>query len=101
MPVDYGREEYVRLMAAKDTAIQHLVDQGYEFVTNAFRPGAAPKGVRAKDAEMLKARLRQEGYQVEATSAYNETGDILPSMVSIWRKRRAPSTPPRPSRPAE
>ena len=88
MSVDYGREEYVRLIAEKDAAIRHLVEQGYEFVTNAFRPGAAPKGVRAKDAEAVKARLRQEGYQVEVASAYNETGDVLPSMVSVWRRQR-------------
>lgn len=89
MPIDYGRGEYVRLMAAKDVAIRLLMDQGYEFVTNAFRPGAAPKGVRAKDAEALKTRLRKEGYQVEDASAYNETGDVLAAMVSIWRKRRS------------
>lgn len=87
MPIDYGRGEYVRLMAVKDVAIRCLVDQGYEFVTNAFRSGAAPKGVRAKDAEALKIRLRKEGYQVEDASAYNETGDVLAAMVSIWRKR--------------
>ncbi|MEE9171740.1 MAG: hypothetical protein V3U41_02380 [candidate division NC10 bacterium] len=88
MPMDYGRGEYVRLMADRDVTIQRLVAKGYEFVTNAFRPAAAPKGVRAKDAEAVTARLRQEGYQVEVASAYNETGDILPSMISIWRKRR-------------
>jgi hypothetical protein len=86
MSVDYGRREYVRLMADRDATIRGLVEKGYEFVTNAFRPGAAPKGVRAKEAEGLKARLRQEGYEVEVASAYNETGGILPSMVSIWRK---------------
>lgn len=88
MSVDYGRGEYVRLMAEKDAAIRQLVEQGYEFVTNAFRPGAAPEGVRAKDAEAVKARLRQEGYQVEVSPAYNETGDVLPSMVAVWRRQR-------------
>ncbi|MFQ5881221.1 MAG: hypothetical protein ACE5I9_01930 [Candidatus Methylomirabilales bacterium] len=89
MPIDYGRADYVKLMASKDAAIRHLVAQGYEFVTNVFRPGAAPKGVRAKDVDALKARLHKEGDQVEVASAYNETGDSLPVMVSIWRKRRA------------
>jgi len=88
MSVDYGRGEYVRLIAEKDAAIRRLVEQGYEFVTNAFRPGAAPEGVRAKGAEAVKARLRQEGYQVEVSPAYNETGDVLPSMVAVWRRQR-------------
>lgn len=85
---DYGRGEYVRLMAEKDATIRGLVEKRYEFVTNAFRPGAAPHGVRVKDANTLKARLRHEGYYVEVASAYDETGDILPSMVSIWRRRK-------------
>jgi hypothetical protein len=89
MSVDYGRGEYMKLLASRDAAIRCLVDGGYEFVTNAFRPGAGPKGVRTKDAEALQAGLRQEGYQVEVASAYNETGDALPSMASIWRKPKA------------
>lgn len=89
MPRDYGRREYVRLMAAKNPAIQDLVAQGYEFVTNAFRRGAAPKGVRAKEADALKMRLQREGYRTAVASAYDETGNHLPSMVSIWRKQRA------------
>lgn len=89
MEEDYGREAYLKLMVALDGGIRRLVDEGFEFVTNAFRRGAAPKGVRAKDADILATRLRQEGYQVEVATAYNETGDALPSMASIWRKRRA------------
>ncbi|MFQ5656751.1 MAG: hypothetical protein ACE5G5_04365 [Candidatus Methylomirabilales bacterium] len=89
MPTDYGREEYVTLLASRDPGIRDLVAQGYEFVTNAFRPGAAPRGVRTRDAEAIKARHRKEGYRVEVTSAYDETGDLLPSMVAVWRKRRA------------
>lgn len=89
MPIDYGRGEYVRLLAETDATIRRLMDDRYEFVTNAFRPGAAPKGVRTKDAEALQAQLRREGYQVAIAPAYNETGDVLASMVSIWRKRRA------------
>lgn len=82
------------MMAEKDAAIGHLVEQGYEFVTNAFRPGAAPEGVRVKGVEAVKARLRQEGYQVEVSSAYNETGEVLPAMVAVWRKRRDDARPP-------
>lgn len=96
MAIDYGRGEYVRLMAARDAAIRRLVDQGYEFVTNAFRPGSAPTGVRTKDPDGIVARLRRDGYEVEVASAYNETGDILSSMVSIWRLRKA--GPPRSAR---
>jgi hypothetical protein len=94
MSVDYGRGEYIKLLASRDVTIRGLVDGGYEFVTNAFRPGAGPKGVRTKDVEALQAGLRREGYQVEVAAAYNETGDLLTSMVSIWR--RSPSIPPRP-----
>lgn len=88
--MDYGRGDYLKLIASKDSSIRRLIDAGYEFVTNAFRTGLAPKEVRAKDVESLKQKLRQEGYHVEVASAYNETGDSLPSMVSLWRKRRAP-----------
>jgi len=86
--MDYGRANYLQLLASKDASIQRLMDAGYEFVTNAFRVGLVPEGVRAKDVESLKQRLRQEGYHVEVTSAYNEPGDPLPTMVSLWRRRR-------------
>lgn len=86
---DYGREAYLKLMVARDGDIRRLMEQGFEFVTNAFRRGAAPKGVRAKDADTMTARLRQDGYQVEAATAYDETGNALPSMASIWRKPKA------------
>lgn len=89
MPTDYGRGEYVTLLASKDPTVRDLVAKGYEFVTNAFRPGCAPRGVRAKDAEAIKARLQEEGYRIAVTSAYDETGGDLPSMVAVWRKRRA------------
>lgn len=77
----------MKLMVAKDDTIRRLVGQGYEFVTNAFRPGAMPRGIRAKDADALAGRLRREGYDVELASAYNETGDVVSAMVSIWRKQ--------------
>lgn len=87
MPTDYGRGEYVRLLAETDATIRRLVDDRYEFVTNAFRPGAAPQGVRTKDAGVLQAQLRREGYEVAIAPAYNETGNVLASMVSVWRRR--------------
>jgi hypothetical protein len=86
--MDYGRAEYLQLIASKDASIQRLMEAGFEFVTNAFRSDLAPKGIRAKDVESLKQRLRQEGYHVEVAPAYNETGDPLPAMVSLWRKKR-------------
>lgn len=89
MATDYGRGGYVRVMAAKDTIIQDLVAQDYEFVTNAFRRGAAPKGVRAKEVDALKTQLQRQGYRTAVASAYDEAGNLLPSMVSIWRKRKA------------
>jgi hypothetical protein len=89
MSVDYGRGEHMQLPASRDAASRCLADGGYEFVANAFRPGAGPKGVRTKDADTLATRLREDGYQVEVATAYNETGDALPSMASIWRKPKA------------
>ncbi len=89
MSTDYGRGGYVRVMAAKDATIHDLVAQDYEFVTNAFRRGAAPKGVRAKEVDALKTQLRRQGYRTAVASAYDEAGNLLPSMVSIWRKRKA------------
>ncbi|HEY4719283.1 MAG TPA: hypothetical protein VFF51_02935 [Candidatus Methylomirabilis sp.] len=86
MRIDYGRGEHVKLMASRDGTIRHLVEQGYEFVTNAFRPGAQPRGVRVRDAQAVASRLRREGYQVEVAPAYSEAGDILTPMVSVWRK---------------
>ncbi len=69
MPVDYGRGEAVALLALKVRTIGDLVAQGHGFVTIAFYPGAAPTGVRMKDVEAIKARLRKEGCQVAITSA--------------------------------
>jgi hypothetical protein len=89
MPGDYGRQEYVRGMIARDPAIRDLVTQGYEFVTNAFRRGAAPRGIRTKEAEAVQSRLRREGYRTAIASAYDEAGNHLSGMVSIWQKREA------------
>lgn len=37
-----GKEAYLALIAARDEKVRALLDQGFEFVTNAFKAGAAP-----------------------------------------------------------
>ena len=89
MPGDYGRREYLKMMAARDPVIQDLQKQGYEFFTNAFRRGAAPRGIWAKEADVVRSRLHREGYRTTVASAYDAAGNHIPSMVSIWQKREA------------
>ena len=86
--MDFGRKAFIELMASKDSAIRRLIKAGYEFVTNAFEPGAGPAALRIKDAEAVSAQLRREGYSTELCSAYNEAGDQIPRMQSVWRKQR-------------
>lgn len=88
--MDFGRQSFIDLMASKDPAIKQLVDQGYEFVTNAFQPGSKPPNLRVKDARALAAQLEREGYVTALCLAYDEAGDPLPGMQSVWRKRRDP-----------
>ena len=38
------KEAYLALIAAHDPEIRTLLDQGFDFVTNAFKAGAAPSG---------------------------------------------------------
>lgn len=86
--MDFGRKAFIELMASKDPAIRRLIEVGYEFVTNAFEPGAGPAGVPVKDAGAVAAHIRREGYLSELCLAYNEAGDPLPGMQSVWRKQR-------------
>ena len=86
--MDFGRKAFVELMASKDPAIRRVIEAGYEFVTNAFEPGAGPAAVTVKDAKAVAAQLRREGYLTELCSAYNEAGDPLPRMQSVWRKQQ-------------
>lgn len=88
MAVDFGRKAYIDLMASKDPAIRRLVEEGYEFVTNAFTPDAKSADLRVKDAQIVALQLTQEGYSVELCLAYNEKGDPIPMMQSVWRKHR-------------
>lgn len=85
--MDFGREAYIDLMGSKDPAIRRLIDEGYEFVTNAFKPGLRPHGLRVKDAQVVASQLTQQGYLTELCPAYNEVGDPMPGMQSVWRKR--------------
>ena len=86
--MDFGRKAFIELMASKDPAIRRLIEAGYEFVTNAFEPGAGPAAVPVKDAGAVAAQIRREGYLTELCLAYNEAGDQLPGMQSVWRKQR-------------
>ena len=87
--MDFGRKAFIDLMISKDRAIRRLIEEGYEFVTNAFRPGAGPAAVRIKDAEAVASQLKREGYITALGSAYNEVGDPIPQMQSVWRRQRS------------
>jgi len=39
---------YLALIAAHDPEIRALLDQGFAFVTNAFKAGAVPSGMKAR-----------------------------------------------------
>ncbi len=84
-----SREAYLALLRSTDPHIATLLDQGFAFVTNAFRPGQAPRGVPARDCDQVAARLRSEGWEVEVAGAYDERGQALPQMASLWRRRSA------------
>jgi hypothetical protein len=82
------KEAHVRRMAERDPEILRLLTEGYEFVTNAFRPGRKPAGLRIPDAEGVAQGLGGEGYTVALASAYDEQGVPRPEMASVWRRRR-------------
>jgi hypothetical protein len=42
------KEAYLALIATHDPEIRALLDQGFEFVTNAFKADAAPSGMQAR-----------------------------------------------------
>jgi hypothetical protein len=81
------KEAYLALIAARDPEIRALLDQGFEFVTNAFKADAAPSGMKARTDREHMRRLQQAGYQVEVTAAYDEQGQLRPSLSAIWRKK--------------
>jgi hypothetical protein len=81
------KEAYLALIATRDPEIRTLLDQGFEFVTNAFKAGAAPSGMKARTDRDQVRRLQQEGYQVAVSAAYDEQGQPRPSLSAIWRKK--------------
>ncbi len=86
--MDFGRKAYLDLMGSKDPAIKRLIEEGYEFVTNAFKPDSKPAGIRVKDARTVASQLAQQGYLTELCPAYNEAGEAIPTMQSVWRRPR-------------
>jgi hypothetical protein len=82
-----SREHYMQLLRKSDPRIAGLLNQGFAFVTNAFRPGQAPPGVAVRDCDQMAARLRGEGWDVEVAAAYDEAGGTLPQMASLWQRR--------------
>ncbi len=82
-----SRESYMQLLRNSDARIARLLDEGFAFETNAFRPGQAPSGVSIRDCDQMAARLRGEGWEVEVAAAYDEAGQALPQMASLWRRR--------------
>ena len=81
------KDAYVALIAARDPQIRALVEQGFEFVTNAFRAGSAPPGMKVKTDRDHVRSLQQMGYQVEVTTGYDEQGHPRPTLCAIWRKK--------------
>ncbi len=84
--MDFGRKAYIDLIRSKDPAIRRLIEEGYEFVTNAFKSDSKPAGIRVKDAGTVASQLAQQGYLTELCAAYNEAGNPIPAMQSVWRK---------------
>jgi hypothetical protein len=82
------KDAFVALIAARDPQIRTLVEQGFEFVTNAFKAGAVPPGIKAPTDQEHVRRLRREGYQVAVSPAYDERGHPRPTLSAIWRKKR-------------
>ena len=81
------KEAYLALIAARDAAIRALLDQGFAFVTNAFKADAAPAGMKARTDREHVRRLQQAGYHVEVSAAYDEQGNPRPTLSAIWRKK--------------
>lgn len=82
-----GKAEYLALIAKQDPKIRRLLEEGFEFVTNAFKAGSVPPGIKAREDREVARRLMRDGYQVELSTAYDEQGHPLPTMSAIWRKK--------------
>jgi hypothetical protein len=77
----------MQLLRKSDPQIARLLDQGFAFVTNAFRPGQTPPGVPVSDCDQVAAKLRGQGWEVVAAAAYDEGGRALSQMASLWQRR--------------
>ena len=75
------------LIAERDPEIRTLLDQGFEFVTNAFKADTAPSGMKARTDREHTRRLQQAGYQVVVSTAYDEQGNPRPTLSAISRKK--------------
>lgn len=53
----HEKETYVALIAERDPKIRSLLEQGFEFVMNALKAGAAPPGIKAKTDQEHVRRL--------------------------------------------
>jgi hypothetical protein len=84
----HAKDAYLALIARRDPQIRTLLEDGFVFVTNAFKAGAVPPSIKAQTDQEHVRRLRQEGYQVEVTTAYDEQGHPRPTLSAIWRKKR-------------
>jgi hypothetical protein len=82
------KEAYLALIAAGDPEIRTLLDQGFEFVTNAFKANAAPAGMKGRTDRDHMRRLQREGYEVAISAAYDDEGQARSSLSAIWRKKR-------------
>jgi hypothetical protein len=82
------KETYLALIAEHDPEIRALLEQGFEFVTNAFKASEAPAGIKGRTDQDHMQRLQREGYQVVISAAYDEQGHARPSLSTIWRKKR-------------
>ena len=81
------KAEYLAMLAEKDPEIRRLLEEGFEFVTNAFKQGCVPIGVKAKVDQEIVRRFAKEGYQMELGPAFDERGNVRSTMSSIWRKK--------------
>ncbi len=55
------KEAYLALIAAQDPDIRTLLDQGFAFVTNAFKADTAPSGMKARTIENTREDCNRQG----------------------------------------
>jgi len=82
------KEAYLALIAEGNPEIRALLDQGFEFVTNAFKASEVPAGMKGRTDQDHMRRLQRGGYQVAISTAYDGEGQAHPSLSAVWRKKR-------------